>query len=164
MAKALDLPLVGGAQGLHVKLAGGVLHALGGHGEGLQLRIVGGGGDAGPGGAGVGDDGDGQRRPLHRVRAGPQLVEEHQGPAVRLLQYTDDVGHVCREGGQALFDALFVADVREHPVIDADGTARGGGDLEAALGHQGEKAQGFERHRLAAGVGAGDYQGVKPAA
>ncbi|CAN4030046.1 HTH cro/C1-type domain-containing protein, partial [Dysosmobacter welbionis] len=33
---------------LHVELAGGVLHPCRSHGEGLQLRIVGGGGHLGP--------------------------------------------------------------------------------------------------------------------
>ena len=36
-----------------------------------------------------------------------------------------------------------------------------GGDVEAALGHEGQKADGLQGHRLAAGVGAGDDQGVE---
>ena len=36
--------------------------------------------------------------------------------------------------------------------------------MEAALGHQGQQAQGFQADRLTAGVGAGNDQGVKPPA
>ena len=87
IAKALDLPgkPVGGRQRLHVELAGGVLHPCRSHGEGLQLRIVGGGGHLGPQPPHVLDDGDGQGRALHRVRAGPQLVKQHQAVPIRLF-------------------------------------------------------------------------------
>ena len=51
LAGDADEEPVGGAQGLHVELAGGVLHPGGGHGKGFQLRVVGGGGHLGPGGA-----------------------------------------------------------------------------------------------------------------
>ena len=33
--------------------------------------------------------------------------------------------------------------------------------MQAALGHQGKQAQGFQGDSLAAGVGAGDHQGVE---
>ena len=33
--------------------------------------------------------------------------------------------------------------------------------MQAALGHEGEQADGLDGHRLAAGVGAGDHQGVE---
>ena len=72
-------------QRLHVELAGGVLHPCRSHGEGLQLRIVGGGGHLGPQPPHVLDDGDGQGRALHRVRAGPQLVKQHQAVPIRLF-------------------------------------------------------------------------------
>ena len=66
------------------------------------------------------------------------------------------------EGGQALGDGLLVADVGENVVEDHHGAVGVGGDVEAALGHEGqEEADGLEGHRLAAGVGAGDDQGVK---
>ncbi|CAN4071260.1 Galactarate dehydratase, partial [Dysosmobacter welbionis] len=60
-----DQQPVGGRQRLHVELAGGVLHPCRSHGEGLQLRIVGGGGHLGPQPPHVLDDGDGQGRALH---------------------------------------------------------------------------------------------------
>ena len=107
------------------------------------------------------DDGDGQRRALHRVGAGAQLVEQDKAVAVRLLQNRHDIGHMRRESGQILLNALLVADVRQHPAVDRDGTAVRRRDVEAALGHQGQQAQGLEGDGLAAGVGAGDDQGVK---
>ena len=33
--------------------------------------------------------------------------------------------------------------------------------MQAALGHEGEQADGLDGHRLSAGIGAGDYQGVE---
>ena len=66
-----------------------------------------------------------------------------------------------REGRQALLDALLVADVRQHPLINGHGAPVRRRDVEAALGHQRQQAQGLEGHGLAAGVGTGDDQGVK---
>ena len=84
--------------------------------------------------------------------------------AVRLLQNLHDVHHVGGEGGQALLNALLVADIRQHPVEYAHRAAVVGGDVEPALGHEGQKAQGLQAHGLAAGVGPGDDQGVEPLA
>ena len=44
------------------------------------------------------------------------------------FQNAGDLLHVAGEGGQALFDALFVADVHEELVKHADLTALVGGD------------------------------------
>ena len=62
------------------------------------------------------------------------------------------------EGGQALLDALFVADVREDIPVDGDLAARVGRDMETGLGHHGQKAAGLEGHGLSARVGTGDDQ------
>ena len=110
------------------------------------------------------DDGDGQRRALHRVGARPQLVEQDQALLIRQLQYLHCVGHMRREGGQALLDALLVAHVRQHPVEHLHGALVAGGDVQAALGHQAQQPQRFQRDGLAAGVGAGDDQRVIRAA
>ena len=134
---------VGGGQGLHVKLAGGVLHPRGGHGVDLQLGVVGGGGHQGPQAPGVLDDGGGQGGPLHGVGAAPQLVEEDEGVPVGLLEHAHDVAHVGGEGGQGLGDGLLVPDVRQHPLAHPDGAPVPHGDVEAALGHEGEQADGL---------------------
>ena len=72
--------------------------------------------------------------------------------------------HVRREGRQALLDALLVADVGEHLLEDRHPRAGVGGDMQAALRHQRQQAHGLERHRLAAGVRAGDQQDAEAAA
>ena len=65
-----------------------------------------------------------------------------------------------REGAQALLDALLVADVGIDPLEDAEPAALVGGDQQARLRHEREQADGLERDRLAAGVGAGDDDDV----
>ena len=134
---------VGGRQGLHVKLAGGVLHPGGGHGVHLQLGVVGGGGHQGPQAPGVLDDGGSQGSPLHGVGAAPQLIEEDEGLLVSLGEHAHDVAHVGGEGGQGLGDGLLVADVGQHPAEHPHRGVGPGGNMQAALGHQGDEADGL---------------------
>ena len=122
---------------------------------------MGGGGDESPLIPGLLNDGDGQSRTLHRVCAGAQLVKQQQTVVIHLLQDPDDVGHMGREGRQALLDALLISYVRQHPAEHPHGAAAVGGDVQAALGHQAQQANGFQGHGFAAGVGAGDDQGVE---
>ena len=76
LAGDADEQTIGGTEGLHVELTGGVLHSGGSHGVQLQLGVVGGGHDLGAQAAGFLDDGSSQRRTLHWVGAGAQLVKE----------------------------------------------------------------------------------------
>ena len=122
---------------------------------------MGGGGDESPLIPGLLNDGDGQSRTLHRVCAGAQLVEQQQTVVVHFIQDLDDVGHMGREGRQALLDALLISYVRQHPTEHPHGAAAVGGDVQAALGHQAQQSDGFQGHGFAAGVGAGDDQGVE---
>ena len=69
-----------------------------------------------------------------------------------------------REGGKRLLDGLLVADVGENLLVDVDGAAVVGRDMQTALGHEREQADGLECDGLAAGVGAGDDERVKIAA
>ena len=78
LAGRADDELVGGAQRLNVKLAGGIGDAVGLDGISLQLRIVRGGGNARTVAAQILKDGHGKRRTLDRIRARAELVEEHQ--------------------------------------------------------------------------------------
>ena len=71
-----DEQAVGGGQGLHVKLAGGVLHALGLEREHLDLLVVGGRADLRVTLLKFRQNGDRQRRALHRVGSAAQLVDE----------------------------------------------------------------------------------------
>ena len=76
------------------------------------------------------------------------------------LQNAADPLHMAGEGRQALFDALLITDVNEIFVKMADNAALMRRDQEPVLGHRVEKARCFERYGLAAGVGAGDNEGV----
>ena len=71
---------------------------------------------------------------------------------------------MCRESGQALLDALLVTHVRQNTGEHLHGALVSGGDVQAALGHQTQKADGLQRHGLTAGVGAGDDQRIEPPA
>ena len=122
---------------------------------------MGGGGNQGSLAAGTFNDGNGQGCALHRVRTGAQLIEQQQALVVHLPQDLHNVGHMGGEGGQALLNALLVAHIRQHPVEYTHGAAAVGRDMQAALGHQTQKADGFQGNGLAAGVGAGDDQGVE---
>ena len=121
---------------------------------------MGGGGGQRALGAHVLDDGDGECRALHRVGARPQLVEQDQAPVVRLLQYLHGVRHVRRERGQALLNALLVAHVRQYPREHLHRALIPRRDMQTALRHKTQQPQRFQRHGLAAGVGARDHQRV----
>ena len=108
------------------------------------------------------NDGGGQGRALHRVGARTQLVHQNQGVSVGDLQNAHQGCHMGGERGQRLGNGLLVTDVGQHPRKNPHGRIVLGGDVQAALCHQGNQAQGLERHGLAAGVGSGDDQGVKP--
>ena len=68
---------------------------------------------------------------------------------------------MCREGGERLLDGLLIADVRQHTLEHGDRTAVVSRNVQAAFRHQGQKAQCFQRDGLAAGIRAGDDEGVK---
>ena len=148
-------------EGLYVKFAGGVDHPGGAHGVYLQLRVVGGSRHPAAVFAAEFDEADGQRCALRRVGARSQLVKQHQRLVVALIYDLDNVFHMGGEGGQALLDALLVADVRQHLGENGNGAAVVGGNVQAALGHKGQKPDGLQSDGLAAGVGAGDDQGIK---
>ena len=115
LSRHADKQPVGGPQGFHVKFAAGVFHPRGGEGKYLQLAVVGGGDGGGSLSCeGAGEDGHGQGGSLGGIRAGPQLVKEHQGTAVRLLPEGHNVGHMGGEGTEALLNALLIPDIREH--------------------------------------------------
>ena len=93
-----DEQVVGGAQAFYVKLAAGIFYAGRGQGKHLQFAVMGGGHGADVPVVEIRQDGDGQRRPLRRVRARPQLVKEHQRLFVHVFQEGNDIGHVGGEG------------------------------------------------------------------
>ena len=153
--------MIGGAEGLHIELTGGVLHPRLIGGIDLQLRIVGGGGNDGALPAAVLDNGHGQGRALGGVGAGAQLVKQDQGAVIALFDNIDDIAHVGREGGEILLNALLIADVCQDVAEHRQVAAVVGGDMQAALVHGGKQADGLDGDGLAAGIGAGDHQGIK---
>ena len=159
-ARNADEQAVGRAQCGHIELTACVFHTGGGHGEGLHLGVMCGGGDERSLAAAALDDGNGQSRPLHRVSARSQLVKKQETVLIRLTQNFHGVGHMGGKGGQALLDALLVPHICQHPVKHPEMAAVFGGNLKATLGHEGQQADGFQCHGLAAGVGAGDDQRV----
>ena len=122
---------------------------------------MGGGGDHGAALSGVLDDGDGQGRALGGIGAGPQLIKKQEGTLAAFGEDVHNVGHMGREGGEALFNALLVADIGQDMPENRQIAAVRGGDMETALVHRGEQADGLQGDRLAAGIGAGDDQGVE---
>ena len=134
----------------------------GGHGVDLQLGVVGGGRHQGPQAPGVLDDGLGQGRPLHRVGAAPPARQRAPGCCRRPPPGSPR----CCSCGRRRWTGTgqWTARPRCPPAPAGrtpDAAAVPGGDVQAALGHEGEQADGLQSHRLAAGVGAGDDQGVK---
>ena len=67
------------------------------------------------------------------------------------------------EGGQALFDALLVADVGADAVEADDLAARLRRYMQAGQTHAGQQADGLQGDGLAAGIGAGDDHGADAA-
>ncbi len=64
------------------------------------------------------------------------------------------------EGGQGLFDRLFVTNIGEDVFKDGDLRTGIDGDMQAGLGHESEQADGFQADGFAARIGAGDDEGV----
>jgi len=160
-ARGADEEAEGGEEGLGVELDGGVFDAGGGEGVAFEPAEVGGGEDVGAEFAEAVKDGGGKGDAFDGVGAGAEFVEEDEGAAVGAGEDLDEATDVGGEGGEALFEALFVADVGEDLSIHGEGRFGGGGDVKAGLGHQDEEADGFEGDGFAAGVGAGDKQEVE---
>ena len=163
-ARHTDAQAVGGPESIDIKLHRSVLHALCGQGIRLELAVMGRGDGRDPLCREMAEHGLGQGGALGGIRAGAQLVKEHQVLFGDGLKDADDIGHMGREGREALFDGLLVADIGVHLPEQGDLAAVGGGDVQAALGHQRQKADGLEGDGLAAGVGAGDHEGPEPVA
>ena len=152
--------LVGGGQAFHIKLTAGVHHARGFQRVNFQLGVVGGGHQQGALLTQPFQNADGQRRALCRVGTGTKFVDQGQGIGAGQLQNTGDPLHMAGEGGQALFNALFIADIHQVFIKMADGTAFVRRDQEAVLGHRVQQAGRFDADGFAAGVGAGDDKGI----
>ena len=102
------------------------------------------------------EDGLGQRGSVVGVGARAQFVEQHERAAIHPLQHVAELLDERGEGREVLGHALVVAHDGEDLGEDGQARPRARGHVTARLRHQGEQAQGLERDRLAARVGAGD--------
>ena len=83
---------------------------------------------------------DGQRRTLCRVGTGTKFVDQGQGIGACQLQNAGDPLPMAGEGGQALFNALFIADIHQVFIKWQIGTSTVRRDQEAVLGHRVQQA------------------------
>src|SRR5262249_33019038 len=106
-------------------------------------------------------NGAAERGALGRVGAGAEFVEEHETAFVGGAEDAGDAGDVRAKGAERLFEALFVADVRENLLEHRHVAPLPGGDVHARLRHQAQRARRFEAHRFAAGVRSRDDEQVE---
>ena len=150
-----DFQFVGGLERGLVEADGGVQHAWGIRGVDLERSVMRGDDGQAADAAEMSSDGDGESGAFFGIGGGAEFIEQDQRLRRRGAGDEIDVGDVRGEGGEILLDRLIVADVGEHGVEDREFGAVGG-DGKAGLGHESEEANGFQGHRFAAGVGAGD--------
>ena len=151
-----------GGQLLGVELQGAVADPIGLGGQGLEGAEMGGGNGAGAE-AGQGKQcRGGQRRPLRRVGAAADFVDQDQGPLIGFLEHGAQGGKVGAEGRQVCSDGLMVADVGIDAMKDRQRTSRPHRRHDSALHQRSGKADGLEQHSFPAGVGAADDQGALP--
>ena len=93
-----------------------------------------------------------ERRPLGRVRAGAQLVQEDQGAGARRVEDLPRLAHERGERREVLGEALLVADHGEDLIRERHAAARRRGDVAAGVGHEDEETARLERDRLATRV------------
>ena len=119
-----------------------------------------GGGDREPGPIREGlQQGRRQGRALAGIGACPHLIEKHQrrdGPLLQRVQDATDPLHMTAEGGEALLQGLLITDVRQHLGAPWKRRLTGTGKKHARASHEGRKADAFQGHGLAAGVGPRD--------
>ena len=159
-ARYAHTQLIGGTQGLQIKLATGVDHTLSLQCKNLQFRIVGGRHQQHTTAAQLLNDGNCQRGALGGIGTGTQLVQQHKGVRHSQFQNTGDFFHVAGEGGKALLNALFVADIHQKFIKHTDLAALVSRNQKTALCHGAQQTGGFQGDRLTAGVRAGDDKGI----
>ena len=96
---------------------------------------------------------------LTRIGAGTHFIQQHQRWRSRCLkggQNPPNALDMTTEGGQALLKGLLVTDIRQHLGAPGQGGWLRTGKKHSRTGHQGCKANAFERDCFATGVGTGD--------
>ena len=150
-----DLQFVGGLERGFVEADRGIEHAWGIRGIDLERSVVRGDDGHAADAAEMSGDGDGESGAFFGIGGGAEFIEQDQRIRGRGAGDEIDVGDVRGKRREILLNRLIVADVGEDGVENRQFGAVGG-DGNAGLRHQSEQANGFQRHRFAAGVGAGD--------
>ena len=104
------------------------------------------------------EDGLGDRAAGRRLRAGTELVDEHEGLFVRVGEQVPHVGEEGTVGAEVVFQVLVVPDAHRDPVEDGKFRAFGCGDEHAPLEHVLQQARRLEADGLAARVRPGNEQ------
>ncbi|HEY8492434.1 MAG TPA: hypothetical protein VIN04_01000 [Myxococcota bacterium] len=149
---------VGGRQRRRIELEARVLEARVDLRHLLEQAVVGGGDHAR---VGVGErleHGLGQRGALAGIGAVADLVQHDEVVRARVVHDVSQVREVRREGGQALAQALGVADVGEQPFAPVDARSRPGRHVQPGVRAQHRERDRLHRDRLAARVGAGEHE------
>ena len=102
---------------------------------------------------------NGQRRTFCRVCTCTQFVQQNQRVIAGLFHHFHNILHVRGEGGQALFDALFISDIRINLLEYGKLTGRKCRNMQPALGHHGQQTCGFQCYGLTARIWPGNHQG-----
>ena len=102
------------------------------------------------------NDGNCQRGALGGIGTGTQLVQQHKGVRHGKLQYAGDLFHVAGEGGQALLNALFVADIHQKFIKHTYLATLVSRNQKTALCHGAQQTGGFQSDRFTAGVRTGN--------
>ena len=153
--------MIGRAQGVDVKFAGGVLHPCLIRRVDLKFSVVRRRRDDRAAFSHVLNYRDGQRCALRRVGTRAEFVKEYQRSVVAFGYYVNYVAHVCREGRQALLNALLVAYVGQYVREHGQSAAVVRRDMQAALVHRRKQTYRLYRDGLAAGVRACDNERIK---
>ena len=104
------------------------------------------------------DNGNRQGCALRRVCPCAKLIEQHQRVIRHLIHNFHDIRHVCRKGTQALLNALFIPDAREHIIKHRQLRIIKCRNMQSCLPHQRKQPQGFQGNRFPAGVRACNHQ------
>ncbi len=98
-----------------------------------------------------------ERRAFLRIRAGGDLVQQHQRPFGRRREDRDERPDVAGERREAHLDRLAVADVGEH-LVEHRQRRLGSRRAKTALMEQRRQAERLQRNRLAARVRTADHE------
>ena len=155
-----DAQLIGWHQAVHIKLTAGIDHAGRLQSIDFELGIMGRGHEQRSLAAQPFQNADSQCRALRRVGTGSKLVQQNQSSRTGQFQNPGNTLHVAGESGKTLLDALLVADVHKILFKAADLAALVGRNQKSVLRHGVQQASRFQGYRFAAGVGAGDHEGI----